>query len=81
MGAADEVKVVLCQELLDHVGSKGEADAAVVFAPARDVRVWVRPQQVAQQPSVRNVRRPRNPPDLQELRVCVCGARVCAVCV
>lgn len=49
MCSADEVQVVAVEELADHIGSKGEGDAAVVFPPALDVFVGVRPQQVTQE--------------------------------
>ena len=37
MRAADEVEVVLGQELGDLVGAEGEGDAAVVVAPAGEI--------------------------------------------
>ena len=49
MGSTDEVQVVAVQELADHIGSKGERDAAVVLSPALDIFVWVRPQQITQE--------------------------------
>ncbi len=49
VGSADEVQVVAVEELADHIGPKGERDTAVVFSPALDVLVWVRPQQITQE--------------------------------
>ena len=49
VGSADEVQVVAVEELADHIGAKGEGDAAVVFSPALDVFIGVRPQQVTQE--------------------------------
>lgn len=49
VGSADEVQVVAVEELADHISSKGEGDAPVVFSPALDVLVWVRPQQVTEE--------------------------------
>lgn len=49
VGSADEVQVVAVEELADHISSKGERDTAVVFSPALDVLVWVRPQQITQE--------------------------------
>ena len=49
VGSADQVQVVAVQELADHISSEGEGDAAVILAPALDVLVWVRPQQIAQE--------------------------------
>ena len=50
--AADEVEVVAAQELGHDVLSEGEADTAIVLAPAHDVLVGVGPQQVAEQARV-----------------------------
>lgn len=58
MRATNQVQVVSAQELGDHIFSEGERHAAVVFSPADDVFVRVCPQQVAQQPSVRDVYMP-----------------------
>ena len=55
VGSADEVKVMAAQELGNHVLPEGEGHAAVVLAPAHDVLVGVRPQQVAQQARVGDV--------------------------
>lgn len=55
VGTADEVHVVLLQESRHDVGTKREGDAAIVFAPPRDVLVRVRPEQVAQQAAVGNL--------------------------
>ena len=49
MGSADEVQVVAVQELADHISSEREGDAAVVFPPALDVLIGVRPQQITQE--------------------------------
>eukprot|EP00449_Zooxanthella_nutricula_P004904 CAMPEP_0198522210 /NCGR_PEP_ID=MMETSP1462-20131121/21401_1 /TAXON_ID=1333877 /ORGANISM="Brandtodinium nutriculum, Strain RCC3387" /LENGTH=176 /DNA_ID=CAMNT_0044251867 /DNA_START=136 /DNA_END=662 /DNA_ORIENTATION=+ len=53
---------------MDHVGAKDEADAPVVLGPARNVLVWVGPQQVADQPGVWHVRRADELPDLVHVR-------------
>ncbi len=52
MRSADQVEVVSAQEVRHHVFSEGEGDASVVLAPAHDVLVGIRPQQVAQQTGV-----------------------------
>ena len=49
VGSTDEIQIMTVEELADHVSAKGEGDAAVVFSPALDVLVWVRPQQIAQE--------------------------------
>lgn len=55
VGAADQIQVVLVQELGYHFGAEGKGDAPVVLPPAQNVLVRVGPQQVAQQALVRHV--------------------------
>jgi len=55
VGAADEVEVLLVQELGDLVGAEGEGDAAVVVAPAGAVAVGVGPEEVAEEALVGDV--------------------------
>lgn len=64
MGPTDEVHVVFVEEFCDHVGAKGEGDAAVVLAPAEHVLIRVGPQQIAQQPLVGHVSGAHDPPHL-----------------
>ena len=44
MGTADEIHVVLLEEARDDVWSESEGDATIVFAPASDVLVRIRPE-------------------------------------
>lgn len=53
--AADEVQVMLVEELRDCVLAKGEGDPAVVVPPALDVLVRVSPEEVAEEPGVGDV--------------------------
>lgn len=55
---------ILLSPYTTHLSPKSEADPAVVLAPAGRVLIRVGPQQVTQQPLVRHVRRPHDPPDL-----------------
>lgn len=55
MCSANQVHVVLLEEAGNHVGSECEGDAAVIFAPTRNVLVRVRPEQVAQETTVRDL--------------------------
>jgi hypothetical protein len=55
MSTTNQVHVVLLQESRDNVRSKGERDTAVVLTPASNVLVRVRPEQIAKQPTVRNL--------------------------
>ena len=48
--AHDQVVVVLHEELAHHVSAKGIRYAAIILRPARNVRLRIGPQQVAQQP-------------------------------
>lgn len=45
---AYQVHVMFVQKLGHHVCPEGEGDAAVVFAPAQHIFVWISPQQVTQ---------------------------------
>jgi len=64
MSAHNQVELMAFQEVLNHIGSKGEGHASVILAPALDVGIGIGPHKVAQQPRVRNVRRPHNTPNL-----------------
>ena len=46
---------MLGQEAGNDVGTEGEGDTAVIFAPSSDVFVGVRPQQIAEQPAIRDL--------------------------
>ena len=55
VGAAYQIHVVLLEEARHDVGPECEGDAAIVLAPACDVLVRIRPQQVAEQTAIRNL--------------------------
>ena len=55
VGTADEIHVMLLEEARDDVRSECEGDTTVVLAPPGDVLVRVRPQQVAEQTTVRDL--------------------------
>lgn len=55
MRPADEIHVMFLKEARNHIGSESEGDATIVFAPACDVFVGIRPQQIAQETAVRNL--------------------------
>ena len=48
---------MLLQEARDHVGPERKRDAAVVFAPAGDIFVWVGPEQIAEKTAIRDLDR------------------------
>lgn len=52
MSTADQVHVVLLQEARYDIWTKGEGDTTVVFAPSSDVLIRVRPEQIAEETAV-----------------------------
>lgn len=57
MCSTDEVHVMLLQEPRDDVGAECEGDTSIVFAPAGDVLVRIRPEEIAEETAVRNLNR------------------------
>lgn len=55
MGTADEVQIVLMQELGHHFWAKGKWHTSVVLSPAQNILVWIRPEQITQQTLVRHI--------------------------
>jgi hypothetical protein len=55
MRTADQIHIMFLQEARHHVRAEGEGDTAVVLAPAGDVLVGVRPKEVAEQATVRDL--------------------------
>lgn len=55
VGTTDEVHVVLLQEAGNDIGTKGEGDTTVVFAPASYVLVGIGPEQVTEETAVGNL--------------------------
>ena len=73
VGATDEIHVVFLQEARYNVGTKGEGYATVVFTPARNVFIRIRPQQIAEKTTIRNLyisldQYPRSPVIVQPLQ-------------
>lgn len=48
MSTAYQVHIVFLQEAGNDIGSEGERHAAIVFTPACDIFIWVRPEQIAE---------------------------------
>lgn len=48
---------MLLQEPRDDVGAECEGDTSIVFAPAGDVLVRIRPEEIAEETAVRNLNR------------------------
>ena len=55
VSSAYQVKIMFMKELGYHLSSEGEGDSSVVLPPAHGVLVRVWPEQVAEQPLVRNI--------------------------
>lgn len=55
VSATDEVHVVLLQEPGYDIRAEGETNASVVFTPACDVFVGVRPEEIAEEAAVGNL--------------------------
>lgn len=62
--SAYQVKVVFMEELGDHLCPECETHAPVILAPAHGVLVGVWPQEVAEEPLVRDIGGSHDPPDL-----------------
>mmetsp|Transcript_23280 Transcript_23280/g.38919 ORF Transcript_23280/g.38919 Transcript_23280/m.38919 type:complete len:232 (-) Transcript_23280:380-1075(-) len=60
MRPAYKVEIVLLQKFCHAVSPEGVRNSSVVLAPPLNVLVRVRPQQIAQQSSVRHIRRTRD---------------------
>jgi hypothetical protein len=52
VSTADQVHVMFLQEARYNVWTEGEGDTAVVFTPAGDVLIGVRPEQIAEETAV-----------------------------
>mmetsp|Transcript_110440 Transcript_110440/g.154993 ORF Transcript_110440/g.154993 Transcript_110440/m.154993 type:complete len:237 (-) Transcript_110440:379-1089(-) len=63
-----QVEIMLAEESSDDVRTEGEGDATIIFGPAFQVCIGIRPQEVANQSGVRNVCRSGDPVDLPEVR-------------
>lgn len=55
VSTADEVHVMFLQEARYDVWTKGEGNTAVVFTPAGDILIRVRPEQIAKETAVGNL--------------------------
>jgi len=68
MGAANQVKIVLVQELSHNVLPKREGHAAVILSPPVDILIRIGPEKVAQKSGIGHVSRTHNALDLIETR-------------
>jgi hypothetical protein len=57
MSTADKVEVVFFEVLLEHIGTEAKAGSTVVLAPATDVLVRIRPENIIEAARLRRVNR------------------------
>ena len=57
MRSADQIKVISLQELSHNLFIENEADTAVIVLPVGRVSIRVRPEYIAKEAGVRDVRR------------------------
>lgn len=57
VGTADQIHIVFLQKARDDVRSKSEGYTTVIFAPASNVLIRVRPQKIAKETAVRDLAR------------------------
>ena len=58
MGPADQINVLVLQEIRYDVTAEDEADSPLVLSPARHALLRIGPQQIAEQPLIRHLQRP-----------------------
>lgn len=68
MGPADQIQLICFEKVGNNVDSKEIADSAFAISPALHFFNGVRPQQVTEQPSLRNFCGPGNRQNLFNLR-------------
>lgn len=56
VGSADQIHVVFLQEARDDVWAEGEGHATVILRPAGNILVWIRPEEIAQEAAVGDLR-------------------------
>lgn len=64
MSSAYEIQIMFMEELSNHFSTKSEGHSSVIFTPAQDILVRVRPQEVTQEALVRYVRGAHDSSDL-----------------
>lgn len=64
MSSAYEIQIMFMEKLSNHFSTKSEGHSSVIFTPAQDILVRVRPQEVTQEALVRYVRGAHDSSDL-----------------
>lgn len=60
MTTANEVQIIVLQELCNCIGAKNTRNPSITIVPTTYPRVGIRPKQITQETTIRNVRWPRN---------------------
>ena len=58
MGTTNEIDFILFTESFNDLAAEDKADASIIILPCFRVFVWIWPQQIAQQTSIRYICRP-----------------------
>ena len=66
MSSANQVQIVLLQELRDNIGTKSIGDTTIIFTPAHDLLVGIGPEEITEQTRVGDVSRADDTLDLIE---------------
>jgi len=64
MGSADQINIVLLAECLNDFTTKSKTDSTIILTPALNVFIRIRPKEIAQQSSIRNISRSHDSLDL-----------------
>ena len=64
MSSADQVDILLFQEVRYHVRPEYETNPSLVLAPALDALLWISPQKITKQSLIRHFNRPDDFQDL-----------------
>ena len=67
MATADEVEIILIQELSDNISSKRTRDTSIAITPSFMLLIRIRPKQITKKTVVRNLSRPLNLPNLLQI--------------
>lgn len=66
MSSTNEIDVVFLIESRNYLLAESEGDTSVIFSPSLNILVGIRPEQVAEKTSVRNISRSHDSLDLLE---------------
>ena len=55
MGSTYQIHVMLLQEARNYIRAKCERDTSVILAPTGDIFIWIRPQEVTEKTTIRDL--------------------------